>query len=238
MLSISTTVTIDLPEASTLELPVRRTTLLPSEEFESDVTGWRVDDLEAVIVDRDGVINENRSDHVKEWAEFEFLAGAPEAVVRLCRAGLRVFVMTNQAIINRGIVSREVVDDVNRRMVAEIERLGGMVEAVVYCPHRPDECCGCRKPAPGLLTEIAQQHNVDLTRSLVVGDALSDVQAGRAAGCEAILVLSGRGRDQLASASDEMREGLVVAPDLRTVADWLLTQRSGALLADIVEVPA
>lgn len=190
------------------------------------VSDWSVDDLEAVILDRDGVINENRADHVKSWEEFQFLPGAVAAVADLCRAGLRVFIISNQAIINRGIATVATIDDLNHHMVDEIERCGGLIEAVAYCPHRPDECCGCRKPRPGLLIDVARRFGIDLTKSLVVGDALTDIEAGRAVGCRPILVLSGRGREQLAAAAPDVREGLVVAPDLCAVAEWLLLQRT------------
>ena len=86
--------------------------------------------MEAVFLDRDGVINENRVDHVKTWQEFQFLPGALEAIVRLSGAGLKVFVITNQAIINRGLVSRSTVDAINRRMVREVWNRGGRIDAV------------------------------------------------------------------------------------------------------------
>jgi D-glycero-D-manno-heptose 1,7-bisphosphate phosphatase len=188
--------------------------------------GLRPGDVEAVILDRDGVINENRTDHVKTWDEFQFLPGAATAVADLCQAGLRVFVMTNQAIINRGIATRETVDDLNWRMVSEIRRCGGSIEAVACCPHRPDQGCQCRKPQPGLLIDLASRFGIDLTRSLVIGDALTDIEAGLAAGCSAILVLTGRGHEQLAGASASIRHRFGVAPDLCAIARWLLLQRT------------
>jgi D-glycero-D-manno-heptose 1,7-bisphosphate phosphatase len=180
--------------------------------------------LEAVFLDRDGVINKNRSDHVKSWAEFEFLPGAREAVARFTRAGVRVFVITNQAIINRGLASTDSVDFLNRLMVQELENHGGHVEAVAYCPHRPDEQCGCRKPQPGLLIDLALRYSVNLGRAVAIGDALSDVQAGQSAGCRAILVLSGRGRDQLEQAMALGHGDFEVAADLAEAAELLLAR--------------
>src|SRR5690349_17210765 len=90
---------------------------------------------QAVFIDRDGVINENRADHVKCWSEFRFLPGAVDAIARLTRAGRRVVVVTNQAIVNRGTVSRTTIDEVNAAMIGEIGRRGGRIEAVAYCPH-------------------------------------------------------------------------------------------------------
>ena len=176
----------------------------------------------AIFIDRDGVINENRADHVKSWSEFRFLPGAVEAIARLTRAGMRVFVVTNQAIVNRGMVSRSTIDEVNAAMVDEIERRGGRIEAVAYCPHRPDESCACRKPQPGLLLSLAGRFGLDLTNSTIVGDALSDVEAGRAVGSRAILVLTGRGREQLARAMLAGLAEFTVVDDLAAAADLLV----------------
>jgi D-glycero-D-manno-heptose 1,7-bisphosphate phosphatase len=177
----------------------------------------------AVFIDRDGVINENRADHVKCWSEFQFLPGAVEAIARLTRAGMRVFVVTNQAIVNRGMASRSMVDAVNTAMIGEIGRGGGHIEAVAYCPHRPEEGCGCRKPEPGLLLNLASHFGVDLRRSTIVGDALSDLAAGRAVGSQTILVLTGRGREQLAQALANGLGDFTVVDDLAAAADLLVT---------------
>jgi len=177
----------------------------------------------AVFLDRDGVINENRADHVKCWDEFHFLPGAPEAIARLTHAGLRVFIVTNQAVINRGVVSRDVIDAINQKMVAELERCGGRIEAVAFCPHRPEELCGCRKPEPGLLLGLASRHGLDLPQSVMIGDAINDVEAGLAAGCQAILVLTGRGPEQLSLARTVNRAGFRVARDLNAAVDLLIS---------------
>ncbi len=151
----------------------------------------------AVFVDRDGVICRNRNDHVKSWQEFVFLPGAIEALVRLTRVNLPIVIITNQAVINRGIIPAEVVEDINARMVRAIEAAGGRVDGVLYCPHRPDEQCDCRKPRPGMLLTAAKRWGVDLAQSYLVGDAETDVQAARAVGCRRYLVLTGRGLRQL-----------------------------------------
>lgn len=178
--------------------------------------------MEAVFLDRDGVINENRRDHVKDWSEFRFLPGAIEAIARLSRAGLRVFIVTNQAIIGRGVVSRETVDAINRRMVLAIQARGGRIEAIAYCPHRPEAQCPCRKPRPGLLFELASRYRVSLADSLIIGDALTDLEAGRAAGCETILVLTGRGEEQVALARADGQVVPGVAADLRAAVELVL----------------
>jgi D-glycero-D-manno-heptose 1,7-bisphosphate phosphatase len=178
--------------------------------------------MNTVFLDRDGVINRNRDDHVKTWEEFSFLPQSLMAIARLSRAGFRIFVITNQAVINRGLVARDTVDDINEKMMSEVARWGGRIEATAYCPHRPDEDCSCRKPRPGLLLDLARVHGLDLSQSVVVGDALSDIQAGQAAGCQTILVLTGRGREQLRLARASGRNGFRVAGDLFSATDVLL----------------
>ena len=102
--------------------------------------------MSTIFLDRDGVINENRSDYVKAWSEFCFLPGSKEAMAMLTRAGHRIIVCTNQAGITRGNVTRETVEEIHRHMTAEVAKVGGIIERVYYCPHGKDENCRCRKP--------------------------------------------------------------------------------------------
>jgi D-glycero-D-manno-heptose 1,7-bisphosphate phosphatase len=191
--------------------------------------------LRAVFLDRDGVINENRDDHVKSWSEFRFLPGAPEAIARLTQAGRQVFIITNQAIVNRGVVSCAVVESINRRMVDELERQGGRVADVVYCPHRSDEHCRCRKPEPGLLLRLAQRHGVTFHDAVLIGDARSDIEAGRAVGCETMLVLTGRGAAQLPRVLESSLGAVTVARNLGHAVDLLLSRSE---VDDEVGLPA
>ena len=152
--------------------------------------------MKAVFLDRDGVICCNRDGHVKSWDEFQFLPHAKKAIARLTEAGLSVVVVTNQAMINRSIVPASVVEDIHRRMVAEVEAHGGRIARVYYCPHRPDEGCGCRKPQPGMLLQAADDLGIVLEDSYLIGDALADIQAAQAVGVKTYMVLSGRGLNQ------------------------------------------
>lgn len=156
--------------------------------------------MRAVFLDRDGVICENRPDHVKSWDEFQFLPGAKASLAALSRLDLPIIVVTNQAIVGRGIVSADVVDNIHRRMLAEVEAYGGRIDHVVYCPHRPEDRCGCRKPEPGMLLSTAAQMGIDLSQSYMVGDAVTDLMAGHQVGCQTLLVLTGRGVQQLVPA--------------------------------------
>jgi histidinol-phosphate phosphatase family protein len=181
----------------------------------------------AVFIDRDGVICRNRDDHVKNWEEFEFLPGALEALERLAQSKFSIVVITNQAIINRHMVSAEEVENIHKQMVRAIEEAGGRVDLVTYCPHRPDEHCDCRKPQPGLLLKAAVELKLDLSKSYVIGDAETDMQAGRVAGCQRYLVLTGRGRRQLMRCWLHGERGFVVVPSLGAATRSILHRENG-----------
>jgi len=180
----------------------------------------------AIFIDRDGVICRNRNDHVKSWEEFVFLPGAREALARLADLNLPIVVITNQAIINRRMVPAEVVDDIHARMVRAIKAAGGRVDQVMYCPHRPDEHCACRKPQPGMLLMAARELGLDLSQSYLVGDAETDMRVGRAVGCRRYMVLTGRGRQQLIRCWLHGERGFTVTPNLGAAANAILRRES------------
>ena len=152
--------------------------------------------MRVVFLDRDGVINENRDDHVKSWDEFRFLPETFEALRMLKTAGYHVFVVTNQAIISRGLASRQTLDDIHSRMIAQITMNGGRIHDLRYCPHDKGDNCKCRKPQPGMLLDLAARWHIDLSRATFIGDALTDIQAAKTAGCQSVLVQTGRGAEQ------------------------------------------
>jgi len=168
----------------------------------------------AIFLDRDGVINQNRADYVTTWEEVSFLPGVFPALARLSRTPFCIVLVSNQSPIGRGILTSAEVEAINRRMVAEIERQGGRIDAVYYCPHRPDEGCDCRKPRPGMLLRAAGELDLDLSASYLVGDAVSAVEAALAAGCSPILVLTGRGTAQQPLLRQRGYTSVPVAADL------------------------
>jgi D-glycero-D-manno-heptose 1,7-bisphosphate phosphatase len=147
----------------------------------------------AIFLDRDGVINQDRSDYVKSWAEFEFLPGVLEALRCLAASPYTVVIVTNQSGIGRGLVAKESIEAIHFRMLQIIRRAGGRVDAIYYCPHHPNDSCACRKPRPGLLIQAANDLNLDLARSWFVGNNQTDLEAALAAGVEPVLVRSGNG---------------------------------------------
>jgi len=176
----------------------------------------------AIFLDRDGVINRNRTDHVKSWAEFEFLPGVLDALRRLAQLEWPVVVISNQAIVGRGLVSRQTIDGLNEQMMSVVWSIGGRIDQVFYCPHRPEEHCECRKPRPGLLLKAAKEMELDLSRSFFVGDAESDVLAAQAVGCRPMLVKTGRGFGQMALLRQANVMGYYLADDLSDAVSWIL----------------
>jgi D-glycero-D-manno-heptose 1,7-bisphosphate phosphatase len=176
----------------------------------------------AVFVDRDGVINRMLPDHVKSWQEFEVLPGALEALARLTAAGLDIVVLTNQSAIGRGLVSRQTVDEIHRRLIELVRRRGGDIRAFLICPHAPADHCDCRKPAPGLLFRARDELGIDLSMAVMIGDQLSDVDAALAAGCRAIQIRPDIGAGETAS-----RDGCPVVGSLPEAADLILRMKPG-----------
>ncbi len=175
----------------------------------------------AIFLDRDGVINANRSDHVKSWDEFVFLSGALDALRQIAASDFLIIITTNQSAIHRGLVDDPTMREVHTSMIESIERAGGRIDAVYYCPHLPEENCDCRKPKAGLYVQAAEKWDIDLARSYVVGDALVDLEAARAIGSKPILVLSGRGKDQQARLIEKNHSGYEVLDDLKSAVDWI-----------------
>jgi histidinol-phosphate phosphatase family protein len=186
------------------------------------------DILRAVFLDRDGVLNENRDDYIKTWAEFRFLPEALEALHLLARSTFAIVVVTNQSAIGHGIISAEALQEIHNQMIETITCHGGRIDAVLYCPHAPEANCECRKPRPGLLLKAANDLGIELSQSYCIGDKLSDLEAGRIVGCRTILVLTGKGRDQELSL---LPKGCQVADDLREAVGLVLaTADQGTLL--------
>jgi len=142
----------------------------------------------AVFLDRDGVINRRRADHVKCVEEVVFLPGAVEAVVRLSQAKWATVVVTNQAGVGKGLFPAEKVEEIHAHIAARVEAAGGRITAAYFCPHREEEDCRCRKPRPGLLVQAAAELGLDLSACCLIGDSLRDIAAAAAVGCIPILL--------------------------------------------------
>lgn len=181
--------------------------------------------FQGILLDRDGVINRERADYVKQWHEFEFLPGALAALSQLATLNIPIVVITNQSGIGRGVVNPMVIDEIHQRACQIIESNGGRINDFLICPHHPDLGCACRKPKPGLLLQAATKYNLDLKKCIFVGDALTDYQAGEAVGCPVILVKSGR---QGAALDKVPNSSLLVATvkDLAAATELIMARSS------------
>ncbi len=157
---------------------------------------------QAVFLDRDGTINEER-DYLFRCEDFHFISGVPQAIKQLNDAGFLVVVVTNQSGVARGYYAESDVERLHVFIQQQLCSIGAHIDAFYYCPHHPTkglgkykrDCC-CRKGEPGMLLQASQEHSIDLNKSFIVGDKLVDVEAGIAAGCVPLLVLTGYGVEQ------------------------------------------
>ena len=158
----------------------------------------------AVIIDRDGVITQDPPHYAHRIDQLKIIPDSAEAIRILNEKGFLVVVVTNQSGVAKGMYQEEDVERFNTAMEEELKKKGAFVDALYYCPHHPEATvekykvdCYCRKPNPGMLERAAKDMNIDLTRSFMIGDKLSDIQAGQRVCCKTILVLTGHGREEL-----------------------------------------
>ena len=193
----------------------------------------------AVFLDRDGTINEDVG-YISDPDQLQLIPGAAEAVQRLRGAGYFLVLITNQAGVGRGLMTEDSLREVLDAFGEMLDDEGACVDAVYYCLHHPEEGvgeylkdCDCRKPKPGMLLRAAEEHQIDLSRSFMVGDHMGDVLAGKNAGCQTALVLTGHGKDELARVDGEGRSKIdKVAADLTEAAQWMLSQNRKEGISD------
>jgi D-glycero-D-manno-heptose 1,7-bisphosphate phosphatase len=179
--------------------------------------------MKLVILDRDGVINQDSDNYIKSPDEWIPIDGSLSAIARLSRAGYRIFVATNQSGIARELFDIETLNAIHQKMLKEIQHRGGTVDAILFCPHGPDDRCNCRKPATGLYTDIERRTGQSLKNVPVIGDSLRDLQAAEAVGACPILVKTGKGENTLKHHAEEIAN-LKVYDDLATAVNMLLIE--------------
>ena len=155
-----------------------------------------------VLIDRDGVINEDSDEFIKSPDEWHPIPGSLEAIALLNRHGYKVVVITNQSGLARGLFDRAMLKQIHTRMRRLTEQQGGKIDAIYFCPHGPDDHCTCRKPSPGLLIDFGKEKAISLSGIPFIGDSLRDLQAGRAVGAQALLVKTGKGKQTLVNNPD------------------------------------
>jgi D-glycero-D-manno-heptose 1,7-bisphosphate phosphatase len=176
--------------------------------------------MKLIILDRDGVINQDSPAYIKSPEEWKPIPGSLEAIALLSQAGYRVLVATNQSGVGRGLFEMSTLNAIHDKMHRALGLAGGRIDGIFYCPHAQDAGCSCRKPKPGLLEEIAHRFGVSLEGVPVIGDSLRDLQAAAAVGAQPILVLTGKGKQT--RKDGDLPEGTVVYDDLAAAVRSLL----------------
>ncbi len=179
--------------------------------------------MRLVVLDRDGVINRDSREFVKTADEWQPLPGSIEAIGSLSQAGFTVAVASNQSGLARGLVDRNALRAMHRKLRRLVSAEGGTVDRIVVCPHSPNDGCSCRKPAPGLLRRLGRHYGIEMANVPVVGDSLRDLQAAAAAGARPILVLTGNGIETRRSLAGSLA-GVEVYDDLAGAAAALIAE--------------
>ena len=176
--------------------------------------------MKLIILDRDGVINHDSPDFIKSPAEWIPIPGSLEAIARLNQAGYRVVIASNQSGIAREFFDMSTLNAIHAKMHNLAQQVGADIDAVFFCPHAAADNCDCRKPKPGMFTEISQRYKISLKGVPVVGDSLRDLQAGYVSGCVPYLVLTGKG--EKTQATGGLPPGTMTFPDLAAMVSHLL----------------
>ncbi len=142
----------------------------------------------AVFLDRDGVINEERKDYVKDINEFKLIDDSLYAIKLLKEKKFLVIIITNQSAINRGFLTVKKLNEIHELLKTKLNELNTSIDGIYFCPHRPDENCICRKPNPELILKAAREYDIDLENSWMIGDSQKDILAGKNAKCNTILL--------------------------------------------------
>lgn len=165
--------------------------------------------MKFIILDRDGVINQDSDDYIKSPEEFIPLEGSIEAIARLKQAGYCVVVATNQSGIARKLFDLDTLHRMHDKLHRLLQKEGVQIDGVFFCPHGPADHCHCRKPKPGMYTDIAKRFNVDLSDVIVVGDSYRDLQAAMTVNAQPILVRTGKGERTIKNNSADI-EGIPI----------------------------
>ncbi len=175
----------------------------------------------AVFLDRDGVITKEPPYYAHKIDQLELIPNSAEAIRLLNESGFKVIVVSNQAGVARGYYQEKDIKIYNNEMKRQLEEKGARIDAIYYCPHHPGAAiekykidCECRKPKPGMLTQAKKILYLNLKHSFLVGDKMSDIEAGYRAGCKTILVLTGQGNGELKKISEMDTKPTYISKDL------------------------
>lgn len=178
--------------------------------------------MKVLVLDRDGVINADSPDFIKSPDEWRPLPGSIEAIARAYRAGFTIAVASNQSGVGRGLFDLDTLSAIHDVMIEAVENAGGRIDVIVFCPHRPDDDCECRKPKAGLLRRIEAELGATLAGQWSIGDSARDLEAARRVDAKPVLVRTGNGRKTEAGLADD---DVMVFDDLSAAVDALLETR-------------
>ena len=178
-----------------------------------------------IVLDRDGVINQDSSSYIKNAEEWIPISGSISAIARLHQANFRVIIASNQSGLARGYFDEAALTRMHDKMNSLIEESGGVISAIFYCPHSPDADCSCRKPKTGLLERAEVEFNISLAGDYFVGDSLRDLQAATSFNMKPILVRTGNGRKTEVALSKEIRDQTRIFNDLESAVNWILDKQ-------------
>lgn len=176
-----------------------------------------------VFLDRDGTINEEVS-YLGHPDLLSLISGAAEAIRLLNEADMLAIVVSNQSGVGRGYFSTATVEAIHQRLAKQLAIHGAYVDAIYYCPHHPSEGCNCRKPKTGMLVRAARDYRIDMQRAFVVGDKVSDLDAGRQVGCKTVLVLTGYGEQARETSNNTSFQPDYISTDLYDAVKWILAE--------------
>lgn len=186
-----------------------------------------------IILDRDGTINRDSDDYIKSAEEWQPLPGALEAIARLSQAGWHLVIASNQSGLGRGLFDVATLNQIHDKMNKMLAVAGGRIDAIFYCPHVPQDQCGCRKPLSGLFEQIGERFGAQLDQVNAVGDTLRDAQAAAAVGCRTHLVCTGKSENWKGPGLPEgFPLNTLVHDDLAAFAEWLLNRPSPSGVAE------
>ena len=185
--------------------------------------------MKLIILDRDGVINQDRDDFVKSADEWIPIAGSMDAIAFLTEAGYTVAVATNQSGIGRKYFTMQELTEMHNKMHRLAQQAGGVIDGIWFCPHTAADGCDCRKPLPGMVSDILSRFNAEAADTWLVGDSLRDLQAIAAVGGKPALVLTGKGKKTLVAEGDSLPENTQVFDSLLAFSQYLLQNHAEAV---------
>jgi len=177
--------------------------------------------IKLIVLDRDGVINEDSPAYIKSPDEWHAIPGSLDAIAKLKQMGYKIAIATNQSGIARGYYTIDILHAIHKKMLAEIEKAGGEIDEIFFCPHVTEDNCDCRKPKPGLLLQAAKQFHIETSEMLFIGDSMRDILAAKNCGAKAIFVnTSNKPNDMLVA----KHAGVPIYANLAEAVDYICNE--------------